>query len=59
MPTCADGPLLNGILRNKWGFDGFVVSDYDAWAQIFSTHRFVDSMTDAAAVGINAGMDQV
>ncbi|MDB4899966.1 MAG: glycoside hydrolase family 3 domain protein, partial [Gemmatimonadetes bacterium] len=27
---CENPPLLTGILRNRWGFDGFVVSDYGA-----------------------------
>ena len=30
VPTCADPNLLNGILRDRWNFTGFVVSDYDA-----------------------------
>lgn len=31
VPTCADPNLMNGVLRGKWNWDGFVVSDYDAW----------------------------
>lgn len=27
-PTCAHDELLNGVLREQWSFDGFVVSDY-------------------------------
>lgn len=30
VPSCADASLLNGMLRQKWGFDGFVVSDCGA-----------------------------
>ena len=30
VPACANGPLINGVLRKRWGWDGFVVSDYDA-----------------------------
>jgi beta-glucosidase len=57
-PTCAHDELLNGILRQQWGFDGFVVSDYDAWANLVDTFHYADNYTDAAAKGINAGMDQ-
>jgi beta-glucosidase-like glycosyl hydrolase len=39
-------------------FDAAQVSDYDAWANILKTHHYVDTMEDAAAVGINAGLDQ-
>jgi beta-glucosidase len=49
---------MNGILRKQWGWDGFVVSDYDAYANIFGTHHYTKDMEHAAAVGINAGMDQ-
>lgn len=31
VPACANNRTLNGILRHLWGFEGFVVSDYDAW----------------------------
>ncbi len=58
VPTCAEPRLLNGVLRKQWGWNGFVVSDYDAWANIQSTHHYCSNMTCAAAVGLNAGMDQ-
>lgn len=55
VPTCASEPLLNGILRRRWHWEGFVVSDYDAWAQIYETHRYCGDMECAAAAGLNAG----
>ena len=55
VPTCADPNLLNGILRKQWNWDGFVVSDYDAYANIFGTHHYTKTMEEAAAVGMNAG----
>jgi beta-glucosidase-like glycosyl hydrolase len=58
VPTCGDPNLLNGILRGRWNFTGFVVSDYDAWANIVTTHHECPDMECAAAVGINAGMGQ-
>ncbi|CUG86863.1 glycoside hydrolase, putative [Bodo saltans] len=58
VPTCGSDELMNGILRGKFNFSGFVVSDYDAWANIFSSHHYCPNMTCAAAVGINAGLDQ-
>lgn len=58
VPTCGDPNLLNGVLRDQWSWDGFVVSDYDAYANIFGTHKYTNTMEEAAAVGINAGLDQ-
>lgn len=58
VPTCAEPRLLNDVLRHKWNYTGFVVSDYDAWNMIMSTHHYCGNLTCAAAVGINAGMDQ-
>ena len=57
-PTCAHNELLNDVLRKQWDFDGFVVSDYDAWINLKTTHNYVSTFEEAAAVGINAGMDQ-
>jgi beta-glucosidase len=58
VPTCANSGLLNTILRDQWNFDGFVVSDYDAWANLLLTHHYVSDYEAAAAVGINNGLDQ-
>lgn len=58
VPCAADANLLNGILRQKWNWPGFVVSDYDSWAMIHTTHAYADNLTEAAAMGLNAGMDQ-
>ena len=58
VPTCGNEELLNGVLRRQWNWPGFVVSDYDAWAQIYETHNYCPNMTCAAAVGLKAGMDQ-
>jgi len=57
-PTCAHPELLNDVLRGQWRFDGFVVSDYDAWINLVTTHKVVDTYEEAAALGINSGMDQ-
>ncbi|MEE1755475.1 beta-glucosidase family protein [Streptomyces sp. SP18CS02] len=37
--ACENAPLLTGILRDLWGFDGWVTSDWDA------THSTVPSLT--------------
>ena len=35
-----------------------MVSDYDAWSNLVTTHKYVSTWEEAAAAGINSGMDQ-
>lgn len=58
IPTAADPNLLTNLLRTQWKWPGFVVGDYDAYANIFSTHHYVADMEHAASAGMNAGLDQ-
>ena len=58
VPTCGNKGLLTTVLRDTFQWDGFVVSDYDAWANIVDTHHFNATMEAGAAQGLNAGMDQ-
>ncbi|HSO77441.1 MAG TPA: beta-glucosidase BglX, partial [Bacteroidales bacterium] len=56
VPTSANEFTLKQILREEWGFDGFVVSDWGSVPQLVTQGYALDS-TDAAAKGINAGVD--
>ena len=56
-PACANTFLLVDQLRKAWKFDGYVVSDCDAVADIFNGHHFTRSMAEAAAVSMKTGMD--
>jgi len=49
--------LLNDILRNKWGFKGFVVSDCGAVKDIYEYHKIVPTPEEAAAIAVKAGCD--
>jgi beta-glucosidase len=49
--------LLQEILRNDWGFDGYVVSDCDSIDDIFMHHKIVSTAEQAAALGIKSGLD--
>lgn len=57
IPCPANRMLLTEILRERWGFKGYVVSDCDAIADIYRTHRYVETGAEAAAVAIKAGSD--
>jgi beta-glucosidase len=56
-PACANPFLLTDLLRNQWGFDGYVTSDCGAIFDIWANHKFVDSPEAAAAVAVKAGDD--
>ena len=38
VPDCANYFLLTDLLRKQWGFEGYVVSDCDAIADIWRSH---------------------
>ena len=58
IPACANGGLIDTIARKTFSFEGFVMSDYDAWEEMVSTHHYVNTWSEAAAAGLAAGLDQ-
>ncbi|MFT3896330.1 MAG: beta-glucosidase BglX [Thermomonas sp.] len=55
-PMHANGPLIDGVLRKEWGFDGIVVSDYTGIMELLR-HAVAADPTEAAILGIGAGVD--
>ncbi|RPE39869.1 beta-glucosidase [Streptomyces sp. Ag109_O5-1] len=49
--------LLTGVLREEWGFEGTVVSDYWSLPFLVNAHRVAADLTDAGALALRAGMD--
>ncbi len=56
-PACANTMLLRDHLRYAWHFDGYVVSDCAAVADIFTGHHYAPDMAHAAADAVKAGTD--
>ncbi len=57
VPCAANSELLDAILRQEWGFDGVVVSDYFAIDQLQVAHHVTGSKADSAVRALAAGID--
>ena len=57
IPCSASERLLTEILRQEWGFEGFVVSDYWGVENVYEAHKLVDGYHKAQAACLKAGLD--
>jgi beta-glucosidase len=56
VPMTSNRRLLRDLVRGQWGFDGVIVSDYLAVAELV-THGVAADMAEAAALALSAGVD--
>ena len=56
VPMHAHGGLINGLLREQWGWDGVLVSDYTGIMELMP-HGVAANREEAGVLGINAGVD--
>ncbi|HZF31944.1 MAG TPA: glycoside hydrolase family 3 C-terminal domain-containing protein [Gammaproteobacteria bacterium] len=49
--------LLQQVLRDDWGFRGYVVSDCDSVDDIFTQHKIVATASQASALALKSGLD--
>ena len=54
---CGSNTLLQKILRDDWGFDGYIVSDCWAIDDIYKNHKIVDTAPEAVAISVKSGTD--
>tara|TARA_B100000900_G_scaffold117540_1_gene99013 strand:+ start:253 stop:2499 length:2247 start_codon:yes stop_codon:yes gene_type:complete len=56
VPATANQYIFKDILRDEWGFNGFVVTDYTAINELVN-HGYAENEKHAAELAINSGID--
>ena len=56
VPATGDAFTLSDVLRGEWGFDGFVVSDYNSVTEMVA-HGACEDDREAARQAVTAGVD--
>lgn len=57
IPCTLNTWLIQKVLRQDWGFDGYVVSDCGGPGLLVSGHKYVKTKEAAATLSIKAGLD--
>jgi beta-glucosidase len=56
-PCCGSDTLLRKVLREEWGFGGYVVSDCGAIADFHAHHTVTSTPAQSAAMAVRNGCD--
>ncbi len=56
VPATGNSYILDDVLRGEWGFEGFVVSDWDSIRQL-QIHGLTENDKESAYEAANAGVD--
>ncbi|GAB6119141.1 glycoside hydrolase family 3 N-terminal domain-containing protein [Dysgonomonas termitidis] len=57
VPAHANDFLLNKVLRDEWGFEGYVFSDYGSVSHLYNFHNIAKDRPEAAMRAVEAGVD--
>jgi len=57
VPATCNPWLIKKVLREDWGFDGYVVSDCGGPSLLVSAHKYVKTKEAAATLSLKAGLD--
>ena len=55
--SASASPFLFNILRNDWGFNGYIVSDCGAVTDIWKYHKITPDAASASALAVKTGLD--
>ncbi|MEM8895252.1 MAG: glycoside hydrolase family 3 C-terminal domain-containing protein [Bacteroidota bacterium] len=57
IPVSADYRLMTTVLRDEWGFEGYVVSDCGSVSDVPNVHKYETDKEKAMAMIVKAGLD--
>lgn len=57
IPACADKGLLTGTIRQKWNFDGYIVSDCWAVNDIYNFHNYKLTPSETCQAVLDEAID--
>ena len=58
IPCSGHDWLVNKVLRDEWGFEGYVIADWNAASGMYKNMKYVKSFAEASALAIKSGVDQ-
>jgi beta-glucosidase len=59
VPCTTNHWLLRDVLRDEWGFDGFLVTDWDNIGRMHTEQKVCATMAEAAQLAVEAGNDMM
>src|SRR5260221_807817 len=57
VPATGNPWLMNKVLRDEWGFKGFVLADLGAIRRLYDTHHVAATPREAVQLALNSGVD--
>jgi len=57
LPATANHWLLRQVLKEEWGFEGILVTDWDNVARLHYEQRIAPSLVEAAVIAVRCGND--